>query len=440
MTAVMWWFAVGYAFGRLGRVFIFDRERRRKSIAHLRGVTLRRAFAALGACFVKLGQVLSSRPDLLDPEIIEELRKLQDKMPAFKLERVRTQIEADLGGSVGQKFAELDEIPIAAASVAQVHRGKLSDGTEVAVKVLRPDVREKVERDSAILINMAKMIAWHPTWRLSDPVGHLRHFVAGIFEQTDLRRELAHYERFHKNFADAPGVCFPRVFAELSGERVMTMTFVRGQKIDSLPPGNHAALARRLQQAVLKMCFVDGFFHADLHPGNVLRAENGDLCLLDVGLVKEITPEILVQFMDLTKCVAMGNANDFMNHIRKFHTYMVKVDWAGLERDVVAFVARFRSQNIGELEMGSLMNELFAIARHHRVHPLPDLALVLVGLVTAEGIGKQLDPGNNLFQDVAVYIMPLLATRGLVLDAPAVAPGAPPVSSAKATTSASPPS
>jgi ubiquinone biosynthesis protein len=418
MMVVVWWFAMRYLAGRIRTLGIRGADARSKAVAHLRGRTLRGMFAALGACFVKLGQVLSTRPDLLDPELIDELRQLQDKMPPFPFARVRTLLAAELGGSADDHFAELDETPVAAASVAQVHRGRTKGGAEVAVKVLRPDIHDKVARDAAILISVAKVIAWHPTWRLSDPVGHMEHFVSGILDQTNLRLELTNYDLFRQNFAATPGVRFPTVYPALSGERVLTMELLRGRKPDNLPPGDHTALAARLQRITLKMCFEDGFFHADLHPGNIFITDDDEICIFDVGLVKKLPDDILLQFMDFTKCVAMGSPADFVNHIKRFHSYAATVDWVALERDTVAFLAKFRSQNVGELEMGELMNELFALGRRYRVQPPPDLALIFVGLVTAEGIGKQLHPKNNLFADTAQFLMPLLAKRGLELAAP----------------------
>ncbi len=419
MGAIVTFFLAIYLGGRIRRAFIRDKAARRSSVAHWKGAILRRLMAALGACFVKLGQVLSTRPDLIDPEIIDELRQLQDRMHAFPMRHVRRIVEEELGGRLEDHYAEFDQLPVAAASVAQVHRARLTDGTEVAVKVLRPDVRHKIERDAAILIVFARMLAWHPTLRLSDPVGHLRDFIAGIVDQTNLRLELAHYDRFRQHFAGEPGVRFPRVHVELSAERVLTMEFVRGTKVDGLPPGDHSLLASRLQKVVLKMCFVDGFVHADLHPGNMLVADDGDIVIFDAGLVKNLTEAVMLQFIDFTKCIAMGTATDFVNHIKKFHTYIDGVDWAALERDVTAFVERFRRQNMAELEMGALFNDVFALGRKYRVHPVPEMALVLVGLVTAEGIGKQLHPGNNLFHDTAVYIAPILARKGLSLAASA---------------------
>lgn len=421
MIAVMWWFAWAYALGRARTWFVPKGEPRRAAVARLRGRTLRRAMAALGATFVKLGQVLSTRPDLLDDEIIEELRQLQDRMPPFPFEKVRRIVEEDLGARLEDRFAEFDERPIAAASVAQVHRARLRDGAEVAVKVLRPDIRRKVQRDEAILLFLARGIALHPRLRLSDPVGHLRHFCDGILEQTDLTVEARNYERFRRNFAKVSRVRFPRVHDELSGPRVMTMEFVRGTKVDALPPGDHRELGGLIQHVILKMCFEDGFLHADLHPGNLLVGDDGVLIIFDVGLVKELHERLLVEFMDFTKCLTMGGPRDFMEHLKTFHTYAKDVDWVAIEKDIVALVGKFRSRNVAELEIGQLANDLFAIARRHRVRPVPDLALVIVGLVTAEGIGKQLHPENNLFESTARFLMPILAQRGLSLVA-----GAPP--------------
>src|SRR5262245_28273518 len=163
-----------YAIARLG-IFLFVWGKRRPgALATLRGWTLRQAMTALGATFIKLGQVMSSRPDLFEPELIAQLRALQDKIPPFPFRRVKETIEEDFGKPVSELFAELDERPVAAASVAQVHRARLRDGREVAVKVLRPGVRRRVERDAIMLIGLARMLALHPGWRRSDPVGHTR--------------------------------------------------------------------------------------------------------------------------------------------------------------------------------------------------------------------------------------------------------------------------
>jgi len=419
MGAVMTWYFWKYLFLRLGTLRHAKGEPRRQAVAHLRGRILRQLFAQLGACFVKLGQVMSTRPDLLAPELIEELRQLQDRLPPFPGAVARQVIAEDLGQPIDAIFAELDDVPVAAASVAQVHRGRLKDGTEVAVKVLRPDVQRKVHRDATILRVLARAMAWHPRLKLSDPVGHVNEFTKGIEEQTELSGEVHNYQRFAKNFAGVTGVRFPRVYEALCGPRVMTMEFMRGTKLDALPPGDHRAVAKRLQQTMFKMCFEDGFVHADLHPGNmVLVEDSGELCLFDVGLVKELHADILLQFSDFARCLAAGTPADFREHLRRFHTYIGEVDWAGLEREITSFLGDVRARSYAKLEMGAMFNNLYAIARRYEIRPMPEVVLVMVGIVTAEGIGKQLDPEANLFTSLSAFILPLMMKRGIVPGTP----------------------
>jgi ubiquinone biosynthesis protein len=410
LALVLSFFVTAYALGRFGAAFIRDREARRRAIAGLRGRVLRRAMTALGATFVKLGQVMSTRPDLLDAETIDELRKLQDRLPAFPIAHVRRIVREDLGAPIEERYAEFDEVPVAAASVAQVHRARMRDGREVAVKVLRPDVRERVLRDGAILDLFARIVEWNATARLSEPRGHLREFVSGILDQTNLRLEIENYARFRVLFANVDGVRFPAVYPELSAERVMTMEFLRGQKLDALPPGDHVELARRLQRVFLKMCFEDGFVHADLHPGNLLVLDSGELAIFDVGLVKHLSQDILAQYVDFTKCLVIGGAADFVAHVRKFHDYRrQQVDWASFETEIEGFLVRFRQQNVKELEIGQLIGEILALGRRYDVRPIADMALIMVAMVTCEGIGKQLNPHANLFEDTAAFLGPLLA-------------------------------
>ncbi|HZS41382.1 MAG TPA: AarF/UbiB family protein [Polyangia bacterium] len=399
-----------YGLGRLGTLPL-GRERRRAAVARLRGRLLREAMTLLGATFIKLGQVLSSRPDLLEPETLDELRRLQDRLPPFSFRRVRRIVEAELGAPLDERFREFDARPVAAASVAQVHRARLPDGTEVAVKVLRPDIRDKCIRDGAILIAIARLIALHPTLRLSNPVGHMREFVAGIVEQTNLSLEAEHYALFRANFDGVEGVVFPRVFPSHSSRRVLTMEFLRGCKLDALPPGDHAVLARRFSHAFFKMCFIDGFVHADLHPGNLMLRDTGDLAIFDVGLVKRMDDALLTQFVDFARCVSMGHAPDFIAHMKQFHSYMEGVDWGEVERDVTVFVEKFRRQNVAELEMGEFANQVFALGRKHRVRPITEMTLVLAGVVTSEGLAKILNPTVNSWQEIAAFLMPILAER-----------------------------
>ncbi len=405
-------FLVLYGLRRLPTLLISDKSARRTAIAGLQGRMLRNAMSVLGACFVKLGQVMSSRPDLFEPELIEQLRKLQDRLPPFAFSDVKRSVEAQLGQPIDAVFSEFEQTPVAAASVAQVHRARLRSGEEVAVKVLRPKVKAQVERDGTLLMFGAKLLALHPEIRSSDPLGFTREFVAGLVRQTDLRIEAANYTQFRENFKNEPGISFPAIYAAQSGEEVLVMEFVRGVKLDALGPGSHHAIAGALRGATMKMCFVDGFMHADMHPGNMVRRDDGVLVLFDVGLATKLAPRVLEMFVDMTKCLVMGTPDDMVTHLKRYHVYMGEVDWASMRRDLGEFGLKFRAQDASQLDYGELVGEILALGRRYRVHPIPELSLVIVGVVTVQGIGKMLAPEVNDFQEMSKFLIPVLMRMG----------------------------
>jgi len=299
--------------------------------------------------------------------------------------------------------------------VAQVHRAHLRDGTEVAVKVLRPDVRERVQRDAAILLAGARVLELVPGAKASEPREHLAHLVQGIIDQTDLRIEADNYDRFRDNFASFEGVRFPRVYRAESGARVLTMEFLRGTKVDELGPGDHSLVIDRLRNALLKMLFEDGFVHADLHPGNFLITPEKEIAIFDVGLVKGLAEESLVQYIDWNRCLVMGTTDDYVRHLR---TYYLRdrehVDWDSLTRDVEAFGAFFRGKTAAEIEARDMIDRALAIGRKHGLRPVTEMTLIMVAVITCEGVGKQLDPTSDSLGKIAEYLVPILLRRGMM--------------------------
>ncbi|MBP9204476.1 MAG: AarF/ABC1/UbiB kinase family protein [Kofleriaceae bacterium] len=405
---------LAYAGGTLRRLFVRDAAARVHLRRRQRGRLLRWGFARLGATFVKVGQVMSSRPDVYSPEVIAELRWLQDRVPPFPFKAVRNILERELRAPLAANFRSVDVAPLAAGSVAQVHRAQLLDGTDVAVKVLRPGVLARIRRDGRIMLWLAHLATLlSARARVADVVGHVRSLVGGILAQTDLRRERQNYDQFRRNFAGAPGLAFPRVYRAQCTRAVLTMEFIDGVRLDDVAPALLPRVAATLREAFLAMCFDHGFVHADLHAGNVLVRSDGAVVLLDVGLVKHLSRPLLAQVVDFARCIAAGTAAELVAHLRQYHVYLASgdgrrgaraTDWDAVRRDAEAFIARVRAQPMHALELSQVVGDLFALARRHAIRPLPEVTLVLVGMVTNEGIAKRLDPNANTLGELARFI------------------------------------
>jgi ubiquinone biosynthesis protein len=193
---------------------------------------------------------------------------------------------------------------------------------------------------------------------------------------------------------------------------VLVMEFVRGVKVDALGPGDHSDVARILREATMQMLFVDGFLHADMHPGNMVRRDDGGIVLLDVGLASELSEEVLDMFVDLMKCVVMGTPDDTIAHLKRYHVYMDGVDWEAMRRDLEAFAKKWRGRPVAELDYGAMTADILALGRRYHVRPVPQLSLVIVGMVTIQGIGKMLAPHENDFEALSRYLIPVLMRKG----------------------------
>ncbi len=375
---------------------------------------VRMALEELGATFIKLGQILSTRTDLLPPEYLAEFAKLQDAAPTTSIERVQETLLAELGKPIEEVFVTFEPLPLAAASIGQAHAATMPDGTEVVVKVRRPGVVEQVEEDLEILQNLATTASRR--WEFAsqyDLVGLIQEFAETLRAELDYLREGRNAERFAANFAGDATVHIPQVFWETTTSRVLTLERIRGIKINDLAALDTSGIDRTVvaEQAariILKMVFEDRFFHADPHPGNFFIEPGGRIGLIDfgmVGMVDERTQEHLVRvILALTSQDADRLADAFLD----LGVTSQQVDRSLLGHDLEQLVSRYYGQPLGAIALGPLLEEMLTIVRRHRLRLPPNLALLVKTIVMNEGLGMQLDPTFRLTNVLVPYAQRLM--------------------------------
>jgi ubiquinone biosynthesis protein len=373
-------------------------------------------FRDLGATFIKLGQIMSTRPDLIPDFVSKKLQQLQDDVGPFPLAAVTRAIEHDLGAPVAKLFPEFAPVPLASASVAQVHKARLPDGRLVAVKVRRPDVVELCTFDLAVMRLGARALNAIPSISTLAPVATVEEFGRAIFSQLDFRVEARNNRRFRENFREEAMVVFPEVIDGLSSERILTMTFIEGTKILSTKQtrSDPKRVARLGLRVLLKMIFEDGFVHADLHPGNILITPEDKLALLDLGLVGELDGPHRRGFTKFFAAWAQRDG-DTMAHLM-YEMSANAQETAGhgppdpeaFERyraAIIEFVGRYWGQRMGEVQVGKVLFDMLGILRRHRVRVNPTFTIVNIAIAVTEGIGKQLDPELDLMAEALPYFL-----------------------------------
>ena len=373
-------------------------------------VQLRLAMEELGPTFVKLGQILAGRADLFGPEFIAEFEKLHSHVPALPMDALRPQLVRDLGGEPETVFARFDTEPLGAASIAQVHRARLFDGTEVVVKIRRPGITDTVDTDLRLLARLAAVVeAEMPTLAPYRPRQLVRELSRSLRRELDLADECRNAERIAANLAELPWMVVPRVHWAHTGERVNVQDFIDGVPGPALARVDahgldRPLLARRGTQAGLKMIVEDGLFHADPHPGNVFYLEGNRIALIDFGMVGRLTPrrrdDLLQLLLGLVERRPQAVAD-------------VLVDWAGddhhldlsaLEGEIDAFVDQYHGVPLQDLDLGRMLADVTTLLRDHHLGLPSDMALLIKTLITLEGMGRGLDPGFNMADEA----LPLL--------------------------------
>jgi ubiquinone biosynthesis protein len=391
-------------------------EPRRVSFA----VRLRLALQDLGPSFIKLGQIISTRPDLIPADVVAELKKLQDDVPAISIDDVRATIEETLGAPAAEIYRSFEEQPLACASIGQVHRAVLvEDGVErqVVVKVQRPRIRDVIERDLDLLYFLARVIERAiPESKIYSPVGLVGEFDRAIMSELDFGVEADNAERFAKNFAGNETVRFPRVHRAASGKKVLTLEFFDGKKIQpAVAAGARGdAIARNALGVIAQMIFEDGFFHADPHPGNILilgPPETPVLGLLDLGLVGRLTPEMRDKAVDLMVAAVRGENDALADALLAMGKPRGRVDMPAFRAEVARLSERYLGKSIKDVEVSALIRDLVQGAVQFEIEMPTEMLMVGKALMTVEGIGKEIYPELDVWTEIRPYFLKLVWQR-----------------------------
>lgn len=373
---------------------------------------VRMALEELGPTFIKLGQVLSTRPDLVPADFVDELTKLQQHVPPFPFAQVREIVEEELGRPLEQLFERFDQTSIAAASIGQVHRAVRPGGDEVVVKVQRPNIIEIVEADLEILLHLATLAERHlEGWRAQRPSRIVEEFSRVLERELDFTTEAAHLERFAGQYVADETIYVPKVYRDYTTRRVLTLEYVHVIPVDGcaclLAAGlDPKLIARRGADLTLKQIFVHGFFHADPHPGNVFALPNNVICLLDFGMVGRLDRTGREQFADLIYAVAQRDAAAAASAVVRMtlHDEGHEPDLRRLEADLAEFIDVNVPGSLRDLSFGKLVRELFDLLRRHRLFIPADLVTMLKAAATAERLVAQLDPELNVIAAAEPYV------------------------------------
>lgn len=375
---------------------------------------LRKALEELGATFIKLGQILSTRADLLPSAYQIELARLQDQIEPLPGDVIEEIVQAELGRPLHEVFASFDHEPLAAASIGQVHAATLLNGVEVVVKVRRPGVVEGIEQDLEIMQSLAA--AASRRWDFAaqyDLPSLVQEFATTIRTELDYIREGHNAERFAANFAGNLTIHIPKVFWETTTKRILTLERIRGIKISDLEALDAAgiarsALAERAARVLLKMIFEDGFYHADPHAGNFFIETDGRIGLIDFGMVGVVSRDTQEQLIDLLLAVTSHQSDRLVDTLLRLGISRQHVDHAQLRHDMERVLGKYYDRPLGDVALGPFLRDFFAIVRMHHLRMPPDLALLCKTMVMDEGLGTQLDPSFNLARLLAPYAERLL--------------------------------
>lgn len=377
-------------------------------------VRFRRVLEDLGPTYVKLGQVMSTRPDILPSSFIRELQRLQDNVQPLGIEAIRAQVEESLGRPIDQLYSEFGETPIGAASIGQVHMAKTLDGREVVVKVQRPGIESKIRSDLDILYSLAKVLeVTIEEVELYSPTGIIREFSSALLAELDFLNEAKNMKEFGHNFEEVAEVDVPTVLDELTTPQVLTMTFVRADKLSVLVGGTPRAkiVLDRLLDSVVKMVLYDGFFHGDPHPGNIFVREDNTLVFIDFGMVGRLSAAQQDEVINLIIAVLTGDVDGIARTLLRMGRPVGRVSLREFKADVVRIRDAYLISNLADINVSQFVQEVMDAAQHHRIQINSSYAVLVKTAMTIEGIMRFLEPDLDIIALATPYVKQLTLRR-----------------------------
>ncbi|AEE91815.1 2-polyprenylphenol 6-hydroxylase [Tepidanaerobacter acetatoxydans Re1] len=371
----------------------------------------------LGPTFVKLGQVLSTRPDLIPKDYIEELKKLQDNVAPFSFKEAKDQMEEDLGDKTDHIFLSIEEKPLAAASIGQVHRAVLKNGQDVVVKVRRPGIDKIITADLEIMLNLARLIEKHiPEVRIYDPIGKIEEFADAMHKELDFTREGFNIDKFRQNFEGDETIYVPKVFWEATAQKVLTIEYIKGYKVTELDEIINNDLDRKQiavngAKAMMKQIFIHGFFHADPHPGNIIIRPDGKIVFIDFGIVGRIDKYTKNKLADLIVSIINKDTKKIIGVLLELSQAEQELNISEIELDVEDLLDRYYGKDLKNIDMSKLLSEVFTIVAKYKIILPSNFTLLLKSLITIEGVGLELDPDFNIFETAKPFVNKMLRER-----------------------------
>jgi ubiquinone biosynthesis protein len=373
----------------------------------------------LGPTFVKFGQILSNRPDLLPADLVKEFEKLQDGVPPIAGDLAIQVLEKELGKKVSELFLDFETQAFASASMAQVHRGTLKSGEKIVVKIQRPGIQEVIQSDIQVMYYLADVFSKRiPSLRSFDPIGLIKNFEESIILELDFIHESVNIQRFHNNFVkdetDEGYIHSPKIYAELTTSKVLTMEYVEGIKISDITKLNANGydtkiIAHRLAHSYFKQIFNYGFFHADPHPGNLLVLPNNVVCYLDYGMMGSIIRKDLEALGSLFLSIKSKDVRRIIRAIQQLSDNTVIRNYRELENDVNEFVQNYSFRTVNQNEMSTIMLQLKDLIIKHGLKVPTHFFLLIRSMVTVEGVITALDPNLDLTRLIRPFLIKLVA-------------------------------